>query len=88
MMVKSAQQGRGIALYRLGFYPKAIKTFAQILQRSDLTAQEQAINWLYQGVSFCQTNQRTRAKQAFTQALKLTTDKQAKEIAQAGCGIR
>ena len=84
----SAQQGRGIALYRLGFYDRAANIFTKVLQRDDLTQEQQAINWLYQGISLCQTSKVDAASQAFEQVLKLTKDPQAKAIANAGCGIR
>lgn len=84
----SAQQGRGIALYRLGFYDRAVNIFTKVLQRDDLTQEQQAINWLYQGISLCQTSKVDAASQAFEQVLKLTTEPQVQAIANAGCGIR
>ena len=83
-----AQQGVGIALYRLGFYNQAINVFTKILQRDNLTQKQQAINWLYQGISLCETSQANVALEAFEQVLKLTTDSQVQAIAKAGCGIR
>ena len=83
-----AQQGVGIALYRLGLYTKAIKVFTDILQRDDLTLEQQGMNWLYQGISLCETPQMNAAPKAFEQVLKLTTDSQVQAIAKAGCGIR
>ncbi len=83
-----AQQGVGIALYRLELYTKAIKVFTDILHRDDLTLEQQAINWLYQGISFCETPQINSAPKAFKQVLKLTKDSQIQAIAKAGCGIR
>ncbi|MGF1590366.1 MAG: tetratricopeptide repeat protein [Pleurocapsa sp.] len=84
----SALQGQGIARYRLGHYTEAITAFAEILQRDDLSQEQQAINWLYKGISLCETPKAVAAKQAFEQVLQLTTELQAKAIAQAGCGIR
>lgn len=84
----SAQQGKGIALYRLGFYSKAIATFNQVLQRHDLTDHQEALNWLYKALSLCETTQAEAATQAFAQVLKRTDNSQLQEIAQAGCGIR
>jgi tetratricopeptide (TPR) repeat protein len=84
----AAQQGTGVAHYRLGNYSEAIQTFEQILQRDNLTRQQQAINWLYQGISFCETPQASAATEAFKQVLQLTKNPQLRKIAQAGCGIR
>lgn len=84
----AALLGRGVALYRLGDYGEAIQTFEQILQRDNLTPQQQAINLLYQGISFCETPQASAATAAFKQVLQLTKDLQLRQIAQAGCGIR
>ncbi len=84
----SSQQGKGIALYRLGLYNNASSTFTAILQRNNLTSEQSAINWLYQGISLCQTDQITSATQAFKQVLKLTKNPEAIAIAKAGCGIR
>ncbi len=84
----SALQGQAIAQYRLGHYTEAITAFAEILQHDNLTQEQQAINLLYKGISLCETPEATAAPQAFKQVLKLTTDRQAKAIAQAGCGIR
>jgi tetratricopeptide (TPR) repeat protein len=81
-------QGRGVALYRLGHYSEAIQTFEQILRRDNLTPQQQAINWLYQGISFCETPQASAATAAFNQVLQLTKNIELRKIAQAGCGIR
>ncbi|NJK58203.1 MAG: tetratricopeptide repeat protein [Pleurocapsa sp. SU_5_0] len=84
----AAQQGKGIALYRLGNYAQAMETFERILQRDNLTDQQQAINLLYQGTSLCQTSQANAATQAFKQVLQLTDSVPLRKIAQAGCGIR
>jgi tetratricopeptide (TPR) repeat protein len=84
----AALQGRGVALYRLGHYSEAIQTFEQILRRDNLTPQQQAINRLYQGISFCQTPQASASTEAFKQVLQLTKNLQLRKIAQAGCGIR
>ena len=83
-----AQQGRGIALYRLGDYIQAATAFATVLQRDDLTPEQSTINWLYRGISLCETPQIASAAQAFKQVLKLTTNSEARAIAKAGCGIR
>lgn len=83
-----AQQGQGIAQYELGQYSQAIVIFKQILQSDDLSPEQQAISWLYQGISQCQNNEMRAAKQALEQVLRLTSDPQAQKIAQAGCGIR
>ena len=84
----TAQQGRGIALYRLGRYPQAIKIFKRILRREDLTTVQRAISLLYQGISLCETPQAAAATKAFEQVLQLTTDPQLQKIATSGCGIR
>lgn len=84
----SAQQGKGIALYRLGQYQKAIATFSQILERQDLTPEQEAINWLYQGISLCQTPQINVANQVFGRILQLTNDSELQKMASAGCGVR
>ena len=83
----SAQQGQGIALYRLGRYQQAIEMFETILQRSELTKEQQAINWLYKGISLCQTPQAETATEAFTQVLQLTNRTQLQNIARSGCGL-
>jgi tetratricopeptide (TPR) repeat protein len=84
----AALQGRGVALYRLGNYGEAIQTFEQILRQDNLTPQQQAINLLYQGISFCETPEASAATESFTQVLQLTKNIQLRKIAQAGCGIR
>lgn len=84
----SAQQGKAIALYRLGAYRQATKAFTEILQRDDLTPEQEAINWLYQGISLCETPQNADAPQAFKQVLTLTKNPEIRAIALAGCGIR
>lgn len=84
----SSQQGKGITLYRLGLYNNAISTFTAILKRDDLTPEQSAVNWLYQGISLCQTDQIAPATEAFKQVLKLTKNPESTEIAKAGCGIR
>ena len=83
-----AQQGKGIALYRLGQYIQAAKAFATVLHRDDLTPEQSAINWLYRGISLCETPRISSAPEAFKQVLKLTKNSQARAIAKAGCGIR
>ncbi|MEL6930090.1 MAG: tetratricopeptide repeat protein, partial [Cyanobacteria bacterium J06600_6] len=45
-----AQQGKAIALYRLGKYSQAIKTINQILLRQDLTPEQEATSWLYKAI--------------------------------------
>ena len=81
------QQGKGVALYRLGRYQQALEIFNQILQQPGLTPEQQAINWLYKGISLCQTPQATAATEAFAKVLQLTDNPQLNKIAQAGCGI-
>lgn len=83
----SAQQGQAIALYRLGKYETAIEILEQIL-RQDITLEQKAVNWLYLGINLCQIQSNTAAKQAFQQVLELSSDPQAKAIAEAGCGIQ
>ena len=86
-----ALQGSGIALYELGRYQNATSIFSQILQQEDfaeLTEEQQAINWLYQGISLCETEQINSASQAFEQVLQLSKNLQYRQLAQAGCGIR
>ena len=83
----SAQKGKGISLYELGDYSQAIAIFNQILQRNNLTAEQEAISWLYIGVSHCQEKRSEAARSAFTQVLKLTKDPRSIEIARKGCGI-
>lgn len=84
----SAQSGRGIALYRLGHYRQAAKVFTEVLQRDDLTPEQEAINLLYQGISLCEASQVADAAQAFAQVLTLTKNLEMRAIAQTGCGIR
>ncbi|MEO1669924.1 MAG: tetratricopeptide repeat protein [Cyanobacteria bacterium J06631_2] len=83
-----AQQGQGIALYRLGRYRQAVKLFDRLLRREDLTTEQQAIGLLYKGISLCETPQAAAAKEAFEQVLQLTADPQSQKIAKSGCGIR
>lgn len=83
-----AQQGKAIALYRLNEHEKAIKILEQILQQDNLTPEQKAVNWLYLGINLCQIQNNTAAKQAFQQVLQLSSDPEARAIAQAGCGIR
>lgn len=84
----AAQQGLAISLYRLGRYQQAIEIFNKILQQPELTQEQQAINWLYKGISLCQTPQATAATEAFAKVLQLTDNTQLNKIAQTGCGIR
>lgn len=84
----AAQQKKGIALYRLNRHGLAIEVFEQILQRKDLTPEQQAINLLYKGLSLCQTQKKSAADRAFSQVLQLTTNDKVEAIAKAGCGIR
>jgi tetratricopeptide (TPR) repeat protein len=84
----ATQQGKGIALYRLGHYARAIQIFEQILQQDNLTPQQQAINWLYKGTSLCQISQADTANQAFKRVLELSNNVQLQKIARAGCGIQ
>ncbi|MEM8719682.1 MAG: tetratricopeptide repeat protein [Cyanobacteria bacterium P01_G01_bin.39] len=86
-----ALQGSGIALYELGRYQNATSIFSQIVQQEQfkqLTDEQQAINWLYQGISLCETEQVNSASQAFEQVLQLSKNPQYRQLAQAGCGIR
>jgi len=82
-----AQQGQGIALYRLGRFRQAIKLFEGILRRDDLNAEQQAITWLYQGISLCETPQTAAAVAAFEQVLRLTSNSRLQRMARSGCGI-
>ncbi|MEL6441229.1 MAG: tetratricopeptide repeat protein [Cyanobacteria bacterium J06621_8] len=83
-----ALQGAGMASYQLGDYDGAVKLFTEALQQDNLTVEQQAINWLYQGISFCAVNQVNEASQAFKQVLRLSTNPQYQKLAQAGCGIQ
>ena len=82
-----AQQGKAIALYRLGEYETAIEILEQILQQ-DITPEQKAVNWLYLGINLCQIQSNAAAKEAFQQVLQLSSDSEAKAIAEAGCGIQ
>ncbi len=84
----SAQQGKGIALYNLGKYDRAIEIFEQIVQLSNLAPEQKIMSWLYQGIIYCQLKQFATAKESFAAVLKFTSDPQSQKIAQAGCGIR
>ena len=84
----SPQQGKGIALYKLGDFERAISIFQQILQRDNLTEEQKVISLLYMGVSLCQTQKTKAAAEAFQQVLALTTDVRSRELAQKGCGIQ
>jgi tetratricopeptide (TPR) repeat protein len=84
----SAQQGQGIAFYKLGHYQEAIRTFEQILNQNDLSSEQKAMSWLYTGISSCKAQKDQAAEQAFQQVMQLTTNSQSQKIAQTGCGIR
>ncbi len=84
----AAQQGKGIALYKLGRSTAATAMFNTVLQRTDLSPAQQAMTWLYQGINYCSSEQFTAAQKAFKRALSLTRDPQSRAIALAGCGIR
>ncbi len=84
----SAKQGKGIALYELGKYQQAIALFTDLLQRDNLTPEQQAMSWLYTGVSQCQAQQFEAAQSAFEKVLELTQDSQSQNIATKGCGIQ
>ena len=84
----AAQQGLAIALYRLGEYSQAIKTIEQILDRQDLTIEQQAINWLYKAISLCETPQISKSKAAFSNVIKFSNNPELLKIAKSGCGIR
>lgn len=84
----AVQQGKAVTLYRLGKYSQAISTSNKILERQDLTTEQQAISWLYKGISLCQTSQASAADRAFARVLKLSQDPLSRKIAKAGCGIR
>lgn len=81
------KQGKGIALYELNHYSEANAIFTQLLEREDLSTEQQAINFLYKGISLCKMQDLEEAKKAFTQVLKLTKEAAPQEIAKAGCGI-
>lgn len=83
-----ARQGKAIALYRLGEYETAIETLEQILRQDNLTPEPKAVNWLYLGINLCQIKSNAAAKEAFQQVVQLSSDPQAKAIAEAGCGIQ
>jgi len=82
------KQGKGIALYQLGRYQQAKAIFTQMLERENLTTEQQVLSWLYQGTSLCEMEDLKKANQAFSQVLKLTREIESEKIAQAGCGIR
>lgn len=83
-----ALQGKAVALYRLGQYPEAIEIFDEILQREDLTPEQEENSLLYRAVSLCQIKDTTAARQSFQQVLRHTSEPQVKAIAEAGCGIQ
>ena len=84
----SAREGKAIALYKLGYHNQAIAAFDRILQRHDLTNNQEATIWLYKGICLCDAEKSTEAARAFKQVLQLSTDPQHHKLAQAGCGIR
>ena len=84
----SAQQGKGIALYELKDFERAISVFQQILQRDNLIKEQQVTSLIYMGVSLCQMQKTKLAEEAFQKVLTLTTDIRVQEIAQKGCGIQ
>ncbi len=69
----AAQQGKALALTKLGKNQEASKIFAQLLIREDLSSEQQAITWLYQGINFCLMKQPPLAKAAFKKAQQLDT---------------
>ena len=82
----SAQQGKALALAKLGQTHEATRIFARVLVRDDLSPEQQAITWLYKGINFCSMKQPTRANGAFEKALQLATDyNQAVKTAQEDC---
>ena len=84
----SAQQGKGIVLYELNDFKGAIAIFEQILQRDNLTKEQEAMSLLYKGASLCQMQQLDAAEETFQTALALTTNVRFEEIALKGCGIQ
>lgn len=84
----SARQGKAIALYKLGHHNQAVAAFERILQRYDLTNNQEAMIWLYRGICLCDAEKSTEADRAFKQVLQLSTNSQHHKLAQAGCGIR
>lgn len=84
----SARQGKAISLYKLGHYNQAVAAFDRILQRHDLTNNQEATMWLYKGICLCDAEKSTEADLAFKQVLELSTNSQHHKLAQAGCGIR
>ncbi len=70
----SAQQGKALALIKLGQNQEATAIFNRVLIRDDLSREQQAITWLYKGINFCYMKQPKRAKDSFEKALQLSTD--------------
>ncbi|HHP7230061.1 MAG TPA: tetratricopeptide repeat protein [Xenococcaceae cyanobacterium] len=70
----SAQQGKALALTKLGQNQEAGEIFEQVLVRDDLSAEQKAITWLYKGINFCEMQQPNNAKNAFARALRLGTE--------------
>ncbi len=70
----SAQQGKALALIKLGQNQEATAIFNRVLIRDDLSREQQAITWLYKGINFCSMKQPKRAKDSFEKALQLSTD--------------
>ena len=83
-----AQQGKGIVLYELNDFKRAIAMFEQILQRDNLSEEQKAISLLYKGVSLCQVQKLDAANNTFKTVLALTKNVRFQEIAQKGCGIQ
>lgn len=86
--VISPQQGKGIALYELGEYNRAIAILQKILDSDRLTNSQRSTTLLYLGASFCQINEIAAAEKAFQQVLPLTNDPPSIAIATKKCGIR
>ena len=84
----SALQGKGIVLYELNDLERAIAIFEQILQRDNLTKEQEATSLLYKGASLCQVRKLDAAEKAFQTVLGLTKNVRFQEIAQKGCGIQ
>ncbi len=85
----SAEQGKALALVKLGKNQEAKEIFERLLIRDDLAPEEQALTWLYKGINFCYMKQPYLAHDAFKKASQLDSeyDKSVKQ-AQKDCKSR
>lgn len=80
-----ALRGKGIAFQGLKQDDRAIAQFYNLLDRPQLTNNQQAEAWYYLGLSLCEFRQTQRAIAAFDRAIQLKPNYQAAERAKQAC---